>query len=695
MSRNLFLGLLAAFFVSLTAAAADAESLSGIVIDDSQAELAGSWTESKSVRPFVGDGYRHDGAESKGEKAAVYRFRVGRSGAYQVLVSYSPGGNRSPNTPVTVSSGPQSRTVEVDQRKAPLLVTGFQPLGSFELSADEESTVRIETTGTTQHVIIDAVRILTAEEFTAAQQAEKRGKPAPKVVNKPAPKEKDQPKAVETPREPFVRRAPASPAARLTPARFDRLLGVEQTTPLDDIAFLRRLSLDLVGRQPTLGEYRDFLADASGERRRRAVDRYLASPQWGRNWANYWSDMIGARQDEPQLTFLNYDPFRQWLGEQLNAGVGWDELAYQMVTAEGLIGDDPAGTFVGFHQGDRNKLAGETARVFLGVRIACAQCHDHPFVDMPQETFHGMAAFYARLKVDLPWNDSDKIKISDSGKGEHKMPGSKEMIAPVVYEGEPLELGLSDRQRRDQLGRWLVAPENPWFARSFVNHVQARLLGRGFYDPVDDLGELATVDNDQAHRALAEHLVASEFDVRSVFRLIVLSDSYQSADRGPQFSGAAPKKLRADEVFDSLVTAIELPNLVGEQEEASAAVRFPPPPKSTRDLVRDAFGYDPATRDPLVTRTLQQAMLLMNNDQIQRQIQAAPGSGTILSELLEDEADDNLVTDVLYARVLARSPSDAERQIVGEHLAQAPSRQEGFEDLLWSLLNSAEFTTRH
>jgi hypothetical protein len=473
------------------------------------------------------------------------------------------------------------------------------------------------------------------------------------------------------------------------------------------------VSLDLVGRQPTLDEYRTFVKDYSPSRREQTVERLLASADFGRNWGNYWSDLIAMRQPEPQLTFLNYQPFRGWLARQFNAGAGWDESVFRMVTAVGKIGEGAEGTFVGFHQGESNRIAGELSRVFLGVRIACAECHDHPFVDMPQETFHGMAAFFTRVSVKLEHNDSNLINISSKEQGEHKMPGAKEMMKPTIYRGESLELGLSDLDRREQLGYWVVNGDNPFFTRAFVNHIQARLMGRGFFDPVDDLGEGAEPLLAEAHDALAGHFAASNFDARSVFRTIVNSRAYQAAERAtpivptdssaaakdaPQlaaFTGARPKKLRGDEVFDSLATAVSLPDVKGKIAKKTEAVRFPIPPKSTRDLVNEAFSYDPAFRDALINRTMNQAMFLINNDQILKQVDANADSDTVLARLLQEEPVNQIVADVLYARVLARQPTTRERAIVLKHVERLNNRERAFEDVLWSLLNSAEFTTRH
>ena len=150
-----------------------------------------------------------------------------------------------------------------------------------------------------------------------------------------------------------------------------------------------------IGRQPTMdGDARRFWPMHEADKRARLVEKLLASPEFGANWANYWSDVISYRTPEPELTFLNYTPFKDWLAEQFNANKGWDETTYNIVTAIGKVADNPAATYIGFHQGDKSRLASETTRVFLSTQIQCAECHDHKFIDMPQETFHHVAAFF-------------------------------------------------------------------------------------------------------------------------------------------------------------------------------------------------------------------------------------------------------------------------------------------------------------
>jgi hypothetical protein len=473
-----------------------------------------------------------------------------------------------------------------------------------------------------------------------------------------------------------------------------------------DEQYLRRVSLDLIGRQPTPDELATFLLDGSETKRQAATERLLSSAEFGLNWAGYWSDVIGYRVPPPELTFLDYTLFEQWLAGRINQNAPWDETVRAILTASGKVKDHPEATFVGFHGADTTRLAAETARVFLSLQIGCAQCHDHPFDEWKREQFHELAAYFVRASAKMPWNDSGEIEVKDKGKGEYEMPNvadpSKKgtMMVPAFLTGAKLETGKSDLQRRTELAMVVANRDNPWFAKAYVNRVWARLMGRGFYEPVDDIGAGNEPQLREVHNALTAQFIASGFDAKALFRLIVSSRAYQQrlADHPSTaekpFAAGRTTKLRGDEVFQSLVTAIDLPNVTPPKTAPTKEVRFPPPPKSTKDVVSEVFGFDPSLRPEDVSRTLGQAMLLMNNDQLQAQINAKPDSGTALGKLVSSEPDNAKAVSKLFQLVLARQPGEAEATIALEHVSSLPNRGEAFEDLLWSLINSAEFTTK-
>ncbi len=504
---------------------------------------------------------------------------------------------------------------------------------------------------------------------------------------------------------------PKTPSQKLSPQTLDALLlqklpDLKKAPVMDDEQFLRRVTLDLIGRQPTIEEMEAFQKDTSPQKRSRVIDRLLESEEYGKNWANYWSDTISYRVPPPELTFLEYDNFKGWLAKRFNENTPWDKITRDLLTANGPIKKNPAVTYIGYHQGNAVKLATETSRVFLGVQIECAQCHDHKFEAWKREQFHSFAAFFGRTSAKLGGaQDGSSTTIKDKGKGEYVMPhysdprkkGTK--MTPAFLTGEKLKMGISDLDRRTALAKFITQEDNPWFARAFVNRIWAKLMRRGFYEPVDNLGESQFPVLTKVHNALGQHFTATHFDMKDLFRLVMNTRAYQLSEPvGLRFvnasSPATHNKLNGDEVFQSLVTGLGLPNITPPRMKPTGAVRFPPPPKSTRDIVAEKFGYDPSLCPEEISRTMAQAMLLMNNKQIQAQINADPNSGTLLSKLLQSEKDNRKLFARVFRQILARQPSPREIDIALTHIQKVGDRGEAFEDLVWALVNTAEFTTR-
>ncbi|MEK6236366.1 MAG: DUF1549 domain-containing protein [Planctomycetales bacterium] len=710
--RSLFLTLVSSFsmfavLVACSPTAAVAAGLAvadlpGVVLDDESAERVGEWMTSSHVPPYAATGYLHDDNAGKGEKSVRYSWDVSKTDDYEIRLLFAPGKNRASNVPVEIQSAEGKKTVIVNQRVTPS-GGAFFSLGKYRLAQGTKAVVVISNKGTNGYVIADAVQFLSPAQQVIAKKnplVVKNPVAAKKPTKKPAAVKKDAKPSPEI--TAALTRPERKPVYLLTSEKLDKLLDGElgeakTAPPISDELFLRRATLDVIGRPPTVEEMDAFLGDSQRDRTA-VIDRLLAGPGFGVNWGNYWSDVISHRVPQPELTFLNYKPLKAHLAGKFNANDPWDKTVTDLITATGKVGDNPAASFVGFHQASVPRLAGETTRVFLSVQIQCAQCHDDPFQDWEQQQFHQMAAFYARVKAKLPHNNSDGVVVSASDKGEHKMPQGGEM-KPVSLTGTAFKLGVSDQHRRALLAAWVTSYENPWFAKSFVNRAWSRMLGRGFCEPVDNIYS-SDPAAPKTFDALAKHFVASNHDVKDVFRLILNSKAYfrglpmESEHRTTPFAAAVPQRIRGDEVFDSLATVLQLPNVAGKQKKAAGDFRFPPPPKSTRDLVNDSFGFDPSIEAWQVERTLQQAIWMMNNDQLLKQIDADPKSETVLSKILAAHPEDDSAVGALFRAVLGRKPTDKETALGVKHVASLDDRGEGFEDLLWSLVNTAEFTTR-
>ncbi len=314
------------------------------------------------------------------------------------------------------------------------------------------------------------------------------------------------------------------------------------------------------------------------------------------------------------------------------------------------------------------------------------QCHDHPFDHWKRTEFHALAAFFARAKAKLPWNDGPGTVVSAVDRGEHVMPdmedpqkpGSKMKPAFLVHDEADPRIGKDDAERRGKLADWVTATDNPWFAKAYTNRIWARLMGRGFFETVDDLGDSQQPMWPEVHEALAAHFTATGYDVKDLFRLVMNSECYvrglrmgtnaASSSDATTLTAKDNLRLRADEVFAALQTGIELPDVRPDPVAPTAEIRFPPPPASTRDLVNAAFGVDPSLSPLDAPRTMAQALWMMNNEQLHKQINAEPGSGTMLARLLDEVQADDAACEQLYGRVLARKPTGDETKIAVEHV---------------------------
>ncbi len=558
------------------------------------------------------------------------------------------------------------------------------------------------------------------------------------------------------------------------------------TTPLvSDDDFLRRVSFDLIGRQPSYAEIHEFENDHQPDKRSREIERLLNASQFGGNWANYWCDTVSYRVTPPTKANLDYGPFKAWMAEQLNRNRPWSEITRDVVTATGSIEENPAGTFIGFHQGNPAKLSTEVSRIFLGVNIQCAECHDHPFDDWKRRQFHQMAAFFGRL-------DADTKEVCFEPEASYSMPDAKDSglvrmpLSPVTFTGDSVaDFEETTTDPRFALADWMTASDNPWFAKAYVNRVWTVLTGKGFYPSVDNMSDHGDHELPRVHEALTQHFIASGYDVKGLFRLILNTETYQrqvaTAGSSKAHAASAPRRLRSDEVYQELVASLGIPSqpirklgrrvvgkdpimgLVSAKEvkllaktvnsalgdavarpvasgatasaaaiatagrdtltpdgspkptvnaslvsiSGSAAARTAPADVATSAAtqtssdnpvlaaVSDRFGYDPSLRTEQVPPTIGQALLLMNREDLQQFIKADPSSGTELSKVLLAEKNDRKAIDHLYEQVLAREPTDGELRIVLAHIKRLNNRGAAFEDLLWSLVNSTEFTTKH
>jgi hypothetical protein len=518
------------------------------------------------------------------------------------------------------------------------------------------------------------------------------------------------------------------PSNPLEAGEIDRLLGKEfeagnllPSPTTTDEQFLRRVHLDLTGQLPDDDEIERFLDDPDPDKRARTIGTLLDGDDYARHWARSWRGAIEGTE-APFGDSVAAD-FEEWLSVQIKDNRRWGEVVRDMITAEGSLkkgekGKNGAVFLLGRYNGpDANIIrTAETARLFLGIQIQCAQCHNDRRTGLwKQVQFHEMAGFFARMTSG--GSSGQFIKLGSKANGEHEMPDRQDpklsyVTYPKFLDGKTPGENAGDQERRRALADFLTAPDNYWFSAAYVNRVWNELLGQPFYERVDDLSPKGAVVFPAVASRLAAAFRGSGYDTKALIRAIVESQAYQRQVRlgdasSPhlRFAAVYPTRLRAEVLWQAL-----------------AGVLGPmPTDQKSLPMFRAEFDFDPSSRPDEVTGSITQALWLLNsavvNDRIKVQdLRIAPsrqGQGpkntapekagptpTLLKRLLAEYGnDDPAVVKSLYLHTLARRPTSRELQTCLEYLQEVGqgqgtdlgSRNEAFEDLLKALINSTEF----
>ncbi len=480
----------------------------------------------------------------------------------------------------------------------------------------------------------------------------------------------------------------------------------------NDEQFVRRVTLDLTGKLPLPADVQEFIDSKEPNKRAALIDKLLASDDFARHWARYWKDVVVSRATDMRTRRFGQG-FEEWLFEQFKANKHWDATAREIITAEGEFrfaepGKNGQAYFLLAHTGNEaaSERAAETSRVFLGIQIQCAQCHDHPNDIWKREQFHQLAAFYSRVRERrLRDGNLAGFELAAIPRGEHQMPDMNDprkttTIHPAFLTGQKVPPGKDDAERRKALAEFVTAKDNYWFAAAFVNRVWGELMGQAFYQPIDSMGPLQEATFPNVLLRLSASFRATDYDIKQVFRTIMSSEAYQrvarlgdSPDEHLHFTAAYPTRLRADSLWDSLQAV-----LGPMQGRGPLQPRKPPAggPFAARAGLQgqfmETFEFDPSTKSDEVEGSVPQALLLMNNTQINDRIRAT--GDTVLARILKAYPTDDEAIKMLYLRTLARKPTNRELDTCRQFIKDSKSRNEAFEDILWTLINSTEFQTK-
>jgi len=493
--------------------------------------------------------------------------------------------------------------------------------------------------------------------------------------------------------------------------------GITPAPACDNVEFLRRTYLNLVGRIPSVSETRGFLADESPGKRRVLVDRLLESPIFVANLTNIYRTLMLPEADADfQIRFL-VPGFEAWLRDKLIDETPYDQMVRELVTYT-LTGNDRTGpsAFYRAKQLKPENLAAGTTRLFLGVRLECAQCHDHPFAKWRQDEFWSFAAFYAGFGDQQTGQMAEDPRIRRIA-----VPETERVVAAKFLGGDEPEWTPRSFPR-NVLADWLTSPENPYFARAAANRIWAHMMGRGLVDPVDDFDESNPPSHPKLLDELASQFVAHDFDIKFLFRAIAASKPYQLSSRQTHdsqadarlFSRMTVKGLSPDQLFDSLAQATGFYENT-EFSSRSAAMRND---GSMRSRFRELFRNENSDATESQT-TILQALALMNGTFVGSQtdpVQSSTLSAVIASPFLDlpgkvetlflaslnreptsDELKNMLAHIEQYESASAEEKSDDEpaRALLPASAGRPDSQAAALGDIFWALLNSNEFLVNH
>jgi hypothetical protein len=495
---------------------------------------------------------------------------------------------------------------------------------------------------------------------------------------------------------------------------------VEPAAVADDAEFLRRVHLDIAGRIPSAEEARTFLADKRQDRRARLVEKLLGGTRYVGHFTNVWRALLLPEAGNNFQVRLQQGTFEAWLRKQVAQNVGHDKLVRELLTARiPTVGGNPLAALTGFtdpspmtyylaKEFKPENLAAGTARVFLGVSVECAQCHNHPFAEWKKEQFWGLAAFFSGIESQRLM---DFLVPSRDNTTRHEltMPGTEKVIQARFLDGAEPEWKSSSGARAT-LADWITSPSNPYFSRATVNRMWAYFFGTGLVEPVDEMvGGNSTCSHPELLDLLAKEFAANRFDIKYLIRAITATRAYQlsseasnrSQDNLTMFAKMPLRALTPEQLFDSVAMA------TGYRDSGGGD-----------DLLSGLLGGNRSARSEFLTRfassekaveaqtSILQALSLMNGKVI------AAATTLENSETLAAIADAPFLTtaeriEALYIATLARKPvtRELERAVrfVQDAVKASKPKENGkreaysnaLADVFWALLNSPEFVLNH
>ena len=490
-------------------------------------------------------------------------------------------------------------------------------------------------------------------------------------------------------------------------------IGLPASELCDDPTFIRRVTLDIAGRLPTLEETRSFLENPSSTKRNELIQRLLRSGDYADFFANKWTTLLKNRRDDASDITSNF-AFHFWVRDSLLANKPYDQWVRELLAATGTVLENPAVAWYKRVKEPKEQIE-DVAQLFLGVRMQCAQCHHHPFEKWSQDDYYGLVAFFSQVgRKPTGIRGEDQI-FHQRGVAEAKNVRSGVMIRPSAL-GEPMGVISPDTDPRLNLADWMAKADNPFFAKALVNRYWKHFFKRGLIEPEDDIRDSNPPTNPELLAALEKHFIESGFDLKELVRVITESKTYQLSAQprelnrtdGQNYSHFYPKRLQAEVLLDSIDQLTGIPTTFANLPPGTRAISLPDNSYNRASPLLVVFGRPENTSvcecERVQGSSLAQSLHMLNSDEIKNKVSHDSGRAATLMKAMKSD-EENILE--LYLRAYSRQPSPEELRFALDYLSEpvlgndgkpideSNARRRNLEDFVWALMNTKEFLFNH
>ncbi len=475
-----------------------------------------------------------------------------------------------------------------------------------------------------------------------------------------------------------------------------RKLRIEPSELCTDEEFLRRVFIDIVGQLPTVEDHLKFMADVATNKREQLIDDLLARKEFAELWVLKWAELLQIRSSP----YISYKPmllYFNWLQDKVARNVPVNEWVAELLSASGGTLKNPP---TNFYQGETDilKVSENVAQVFMGMRIQCSQCHNHPFDRWTMDDYYGFAAFFRQMGRKGS-DDPREVIIFNAGGGEQTHPVGGRVMPPKFLGGAIPD--VKGKDRREVLSAWLASPENPYFATNLANIVWAQFFGRGIIHEVDDVRVSNPASNPELLAELGRRFTDYKYDFKKLVKDICMSRTYQLSTRPTSsnetdtrnFARGPVRRIRAETMLDCISQVTETKNKFPGLPLGARAVQIAD--GATTNYFLTTFGR--ATRETVCScevklePTLSQSLHLLNGGATTAKIQ----QGGVVAGMLKSKVPPEQVVEELYVRCLSRVPTPKEQTELAKLLDNQKDKQKALDDVFWALLNTREFMFNH